>query len=105
MKTLLVDRMPVHVASFCRSVEKEMRKYPFGCGLQLRFNYDPFLDTISVTAIASYLIQSLSFSVTQSITVEWVTKPDAPVLAEHLCRAIITDLALAQGVQQCAAKS
>lgn len=99
MKTevdILHNRMPDYIASFCLSLEEEIRKYLFGRGLKLRFEYDKTWETITVTAIASYVIESLSCSVSDMISGEVISDIRAADFKSHICEHILSKLALAQ---------
>lgn len=99
MKTevdILHNRMPDHIASFCLSLEEEIRKYLFGRGLKLKFEYDKTWGTVTVTVIASYVIESLSCSVTDMISEEVISDIRATDFKSHICQHILSKLALIQ---------
>lgn len=93
---VLHERMPDYVASFCLSLEEEIRGYLFGRGLRLRFEYDRTWGTLTVTAIASYVIESLSCSVSDMISEEVISDIRATDFKSHICQHILSKLALAQ---------
>ncbi len=93
---VLHERMPDHMASFCLSLEEEIRSYPFGRGLSLEFTFDTGNRRLEFKATASYVIHSLVVSVTDTISADIIGDSRAIDLHKHICQHVLSNLALAQ---------
>jgi hypothetical protein len=93
---ILHERMPDHVASFCLSLEEEIRSYPFGRGLKLEFTYDKAAGCLEFKITASYVIESLSSSVANMISAEIIASLKDIDLQKQVCQHALSNLALAR---------
>ncbi len=93
---VLHDRMPDYIASFCLSLEEEIRSYPFGLGLKLEFKYDKDLNCLEFKITASYVINSLVSSVENRISAEIIASSEVPDLQRQICQHALSNLALAR---------